>query len=170
MITALLALLLTANAPGAPESEGPSLIKLVVANPNVVRGTILKSNSWRDGNEYRTKYTIAIFHQIRGQSPDMLITTVPGGTIRGRTQHTNGVPVWNEGDIVVLFLNEDLDVALDGLFTVDGNVLIDPLSDREGRFPSLYSELTQDLGRVAQFTQLPRAHDPRLPKVPSEGP
>jgi hypothetical protein len=167
MISLIFAFLLSLSAQAAPMNVGSSLTDLVMANPNVVRGTVVKSSSWSDGEDYQTKYTIAIFHQIRGQGPEMLTTTLPGGTVRERTQRIKGYPVWNEGDIVVLFLDSDLNLAIQGMFTVEGNVLIDPFKKRAGNFPSLYTELTHDLRRVTHFSPLPRGRALRGPKAPT---
>jgi hypothetical protein len=167
MISLFIAFVLSLSAHASQLEVGPSLTDLVVANPNVVRGTVVKSSSWTDGEDYQTKYTIAIFHQIRGQGPEMLTTTLPGGTVRERTQRIHGYPVWNEGDIVVLFLDVDLNLAVQGMFTVEGNVLVDPFEQRKGSFPSLYTELTHDLRRVTHFSPLPRGRALRGPKAPS---
>ncbi len=168
MIIAALALLCISAYAG--DESAASLSELVAENPNVVRGTVLRTTSWRDGDAYATKYTIAIFHQLRGQGPEMINTTLPGGTIRGRTQRSAHIPVWQEGDIVVLFLDDKLNVAMDGMFTVDGNLLVDPIANRAGSFPDLYTELTSDLRQVAVFSQLPRERALRLPKIPLEAP
>jgi len=167
MTSLFFAFLLSVGALAGPVQQGPSLIDLVIASPNVVRGTVVKSVSWRDGEEYKTKYTFAVYHQIRGQGPEVLSATLPGGTIRGRTQHVQGYPVWHEGDMVVLFLDPDLQIDTGGMFTVEGNILLDPYEGRTGAFPALYTELTHDLGRLTTFSPLPRERVLRGQRAPS---
>ena len=124
-----------------------NLADLFERSDSVVHGVVVLAESSASGRGLRTEVTIVVEDVLAGPERYELQLTLPGGRV-GRLQETvGGVPNWEEGDEVVVFVPRDGGTDLRGLFTVEHGQLLDPMSQREKGFPMTLAALRQALHR-----------------------
>lgn len=127
----MLPFLLDAVALASTFRELPDLAALRERSRAVVLGTVVDAVAVPARWGLVTTYTIAVERTLAGDAEDIVTVVLPGGRQDGLTQVFSDVPVWSPGDAVLVFLPHTGDKqALSGLFTVDGDQVLDPL----GRF------------------------------------
>lgn len=123
---ALLLTALVSQAHAATLVGGLDVPRLVAETPTVLRGIVFDTRTERIGDgSLRTEYTVEIESALRGEAPELLRVTLPGGRKGDIIQRFFGVPLLEEGDEVVLFVNDEGNVPLKGILTVDGDRLVD---------------------------------------------
>ena len=125
MLTATLLLSLSAQA-----NDVDLLDTLSQDAPNVVRGTIVATETTGRGTASRTEYSVQVDRTYRGNAPESFSLSLPGGTYEGVTWQPTGVPTWSAGQQIMVFLRDDGTVAKEGMFTLEHGVLLDTTEER----------------------------------------
>lgn len=126
----LLALLPLASA--SQWRQIPSLPSAADQARTVVVGTIVGRETEPAPFGLSTRYEILVEETLRGESSPYETLSLPGGRQGGLLQQFTGVPVWEVGDRVLVFLPpEGEPPALSGIFTLLGDLLLDPLLSRD---------------------------------------
>ncbi len=90
---------------GASTFVVPGLDVLVAMSSAVVRGEVVDASSRRADNErIVTDYTVRVDEVAAGQAGSTVQFTLPGGTIGDDGEVVTGMPTFQTGDQVVLFL------------------------------------------------------------------
>ncbi len=152
MISALLALSLGAPAHAASIDHSMALADMTIGTESVVRAVVVDANAREAHDGLRTRYTLAVEETLSGRPIDVVDLELPGGALDGLVQDVAGVPRWDLGADVVVFVPYDGRVRVRGVFTVDGDDLLDPLA-RASDFPRTVHQLTDDLHAI-------RTHSP----------
>lgn len=122
-------------------AEVPSLDTLARTSDAVIQGEVIGSNTDTCSVGLCTTHTILVQHVWTGTVGDIVEVTLPGGHRDGLTQRVSGVPLWDEGVRVVLFMKQGEPVSLTSLLTVtDDDRTHDPLN--RSFIPSTIDELT----------------------------
>ena len=116
-------------APGFASTfaDVPNLDRLVTDSAAVVQGEVLVSETAPCALGLCTTHTVLVERALKGQAPETLEVTLPGGTWGGLTQRAAGFPQWKEGTRVILFVTSEGTVPATGLITVADEKAVDPL-------------------------------------------
>lgn len=116
--------------------ELPALPALAPRSRAVVLGTVEAAETLEASWGLSTRYEIRVTSTLSGEAQELAVLELPGGRKDGLVQRFSGVPLWAEGDTVLVFLpHEGQRPLLAGLFTVvpdpvTGERLLDPLGSR----------------------------------------
>lgn len=115
----------------AGSGTAPSVTELAARSSSVVRGVVVGEVTEEDDRGLRTTYEVRVEQRLAGDAADLVHVTLPGGVLGDVCQTYAGVPLWESGDEVVVFLPEPGRAqSLLGVFGVDGDVLVDPWTAR----------------------------------------
>lgn len=135
-------LLITTSAWSATWREVPSLARLTEDSACVVRGVVRSAQSEEAPFGLVTTYEIDVEGTLAGVAPRVVTVTLPGGRADdGSAQTWSGVPLWAEGDEVLVFVRRDGRMPLAGVFTLRDHEVVDPLG-RFGGWTPLDSDLS----------------------------
>lgn len=121
-----LACLATADA--STFRDIPTLATLTDEAESIVEGEVILARTSPCSLGLCTTHTILVQQVLKGDPAETLEITLPGGRYQGLVQRAAGIPLWSEGDHVLVFVHADGEARLHGLMTVtdDGRTL-DPL-------------------------------------------
>lgn len=122
----LLALLLGSPALAARTTPPTDVATLAARSAAVVHGEVIAADTTVDGPDVRTTYVVAPTRTVRGVAPARITVELPGGRVGEAVVSTTGAPVWQVGDDVLVFVEPDGDVPMDGVFTVREDFVVDP--------------------------------------------
>ena len=142
--------LLLGMAHGASFRAPLDLPALLETARTVAYGVVTEARCAPDGES--TRYTVAVYGTLAGELSDEVTVRLPGGTCHGTTLFVPGVPAWNTGDEVVVFVPRDEVIVLRGAFVVHDDLSLhrNPTwytADFPGTLDDLLVDL-QDLGRA----------------------
>jgi hypothetical protein len=110
-------------------SRIPELDELAQRSRALVVGTVEAAESEPAPYGLSTRYEIRVSQTVRGPEQELVVIELPGGRWEGLTQQFVGVPLWEEGETVMVFVPpEGSRPSLAGVFTVRGDVLVDPVA------------------------------------------
>ncbi len=135
MIGTLAALLLALDPAHASTFDGvPTLAQLVGRSASVVQGEVIDLQTKPCSLGFCTTYSVLVLqswkHTAARPAPEVVDVTLPGGRLDGLTQRASGIPLWQLGAQVVLFISESGTVPWTGVLTLDGDRVLDPLHAR----------------------------------------
>lgn len=111
---------------GASTFVVPDLDRLVAMSSAVVRGTVISTTCRRaDNGRIVTDYTVAVQEVATGKLDDgstTMMFTMPGGTVGDVGETVTGLPVFQTGDQVILFVKNPAPQSHDGV--VPGHYLV----------------------------------------------
>jgi len=133
------------NAHASSTHHALDLATLTERSERIIQGEVVavQPKEARDG--IRTTYTVVVYDTLLGLPLEEVTVTLPGGRMGDIVQRVSGVPLYKEGDEVVLFLTGENRPILRGLFTVEAHRLQDPLPDRAADFPETIEELREQI-------------------------
>lgn len=104
----LFALLISFSRDTAAQTKRVSVDELARASTSVVHGRITSVRSfWTDDKHYiMTEVTIRVDDALRGSAPSETILTIPGGRVGSTLYEISDMPVFVEGEEVVVFVWE----------------------------------------------------------------
>ncbi len=124
----LCSLLFATTATASTFAEVPGLEALSAASAGVVRGVVSEVQTEACSLGLCSTYTVTVEEVIAGAAPDTIALTLPGGRLGGLEQRASGIPTWELGAEVVLFLRADGTAPLTGLISLRHGRPVDPLS------------------------------------------
>ena len=122
--------LLVSVASATTFAEVPNIERLTDDSKAIVQGEVLVSETKPCSVGLCTKHTVLVHETLKGQPQETVEVTVPGGRLNGLTQRAAGVPLWEEGSKVILFVSDAGTVPLTGLLTLEAGRPVDPLYRR----------------------------------------
>ena len=130
-------LVLASVAEASSLTRIPELSELRDRSHAVVAGVVLDVATERVSYGLLTSYTVAVDRTLAGAGSDVVTVRLPGGREGDLVQSFSDVPRWHAGDHVIVFVpREGGRQSLAGVFTVDGDRVIDPL-ERWAEVPSV---------------------------------
>lgn len=153
-LIALMTLLATPALAGSWD-HATGLAELAEESASVAHGVVVAVQTRQGFDGLRTRYTVVVEDTLAGRPLDEVTVELPGGVDGDLRQTVVGVPVWHEGDEVLVFVPWEGRVSLRGIFTVEGDEVIDPAPQRTEPIPSRLGELADALhalrlGRVGR--------------------
>ncbi|MEQ1507414.1 MAG: hypothetical protein ABMB14_34615 [Myxococcota bacterium] len=129
----MLVLSLVSVAEASSWSRVPSLAELAERSRAVVVGEVVDAETTRCPTGYCTRYVIEVDEALAGDPESTVEVTLPGGHLDGLTQRYFGIPIWEPGVRVAVFVpREGAPQPLAGVFTVDDDaLLVDPIARPE---------------------------------------
>lgn len=118
----------TRDADGLPiptTKDQEVLRELMDFAPNVVHAMVVKADTHSTSAGLMTAYTFAVFETFHGKTAEMFTFWLPGGQRGGVRQRSYGVPIFDEGDDVVLFVRPEGDALYRGMFEMKDGQLLD---------------------------------------------
>jgi hypothetical protein len=107
----------------------PELAELAERSSAVVTGEVTATTVSGTPHGLSTRYVVAVDRTLAGPAVDEVQVDLPGGSLGGLTQRFAGVPVWSEGERVLVFVPKDGDPQpLSGLFSLAGEDVVDPIA------------------------------------------
>ncbi|PYS56139.1 MAG: hypothetical protein DMG13_01270 [Acidobacteria bacterium] len=85
-----------------------SLDDLVSKSRSIVIGHVLESRTfWTDDHKLiMTAYTVQVQENIKGNTPQIIVITTIGGQVGNTVLHVAGMPMFENGESAVLFLEQ----------------------------------------------------------------
>jgi hypothetical protein len=82
--------------------------ELVAKANTIVEGDVVSSNSHRssDGKLILTDYLVSVKESIKGNAPQTVTVTTIGGKVGNTVLRVSGMPVFQNGEKIVLFLEQ----------------------------------------------------------------
>lgn len=142
----LCSILFATTATASTFAEVPDLQTLSATSTGVVRGVVADVQTAECSLGLCSTYTVTVEEVVSGQAPDTVELTLPGGRAGGLVQRASGIPLWEPGAEVMLFLRADGTAPLTGLISLRHGQPIDPLSRK---VPETLAEL-EGLVRTVQ--------------------
>ncbi|MEZ4234799.1 MAG: hypothetical protein R3F59_01260 [Myxococcota bacterium] len=115
------------TAHGATFSRVPDWPELAGRSHAVVQGVVVAADVFPTPQGVATRYEIEVDEVIAGPRDQAVQLVLPGGRAGDLVQRYGGVPLWDVGDEVVVFVPAAGPAMLAGVLTVDGGELVDPL-------------------------------------------
>ena len=115
------------SGPKLPVADNPEqevLRELMNFAPNVVRAMVVKADTKSTSAGFMTSYTFAVFETFHGSTTEMFSFWLPGGQRGSVRQRTYGVPLFDEGDNVLLFVRDGGDALYRGMFTLENGQIM----------------------------------------------
>jgi hypothetical protein len=149
--------LLTAAASASTWSAVPDLAELAARSEAVVHGEVVSATAAPAPWGVSTRYEIRVEETLAGTASGHVTVDLPGGHWDGRVQRFGGVPLWEEGDQVVVFLPRPGErPSLGGALTVGADdALLDPL--RRPAAPQQLEELRKRVRTSSGAADSPRS-------------
>ena len=99
-------LISSANIPAFGQAAQVSLQELAQASSDVVVGAVSGKQSFWEGNRSRifTEIRLKVSERVKGDAPDETVVIVPGGQIGNTLYEVSDMPVFIEGEEVLVFL------------------------------------------------------------------
>ena len=113
--------------PMLPVAQTPDqdvLRELMNFAPNVVRAMVVKADTKSTSAGFMTAYTFAVFETFHGSTAEMFTFWLPGGQRGSIRQRTYGVPLFDEGDNVLLFVRDGGDALYRGMFKLESGQIM----------------------------------------------
>ncbi len=92
-----------------------------------------------------TRYLIDVEEVLAGTHADQVTVVLPGGRVGDMAQVVSGVPMWSEGDEVLVFVPRSRQVSMHDVMSIDDGLVIDLRPD--SLLPGTVSELERQLAR-----------------------
>ena len=145
----LVGLLASNPALGATFGSLPDIETLAERSKAVIRGSVIETESGPCSLGICSTHTVRVESTLSGKAPQTVKVTVPGGRMDGWVQRASGVPFWEVGSTVILFVAEDDSVPLTGLLTVQEDRIVDEL---QRTVPARVDDLTALVRKTAGST------------------
>jgi hypothetical protein len=125
----MIASLLVGSVAGAATfARVPDWSELAGRSHTVVAGVVTSADAAPAPIGVVTRYEIEVTDVLAGAPEALVVLELPGGRVGDLVQRFGGVPLWEVGDEVVVFLPARGPALLSGLLTCDGDQLLDPLA------------------------------------------
>jgi len=144
MIPLLLALLCSPCEASSTSRTQP-ISEIAAESAAVAVGIVVAARTEPADHGLRTRYTVVVVESLQGEPGEELTVVLPGGRWEGLVQRFHEVPLWSEGDEVVVCVPAHGPVRFQGLLTVADGELLDPLDRGEDLVPRTLDELAREL-------------------------
>lgn len=84
--------------------EKLSVDEMIQKSTSIVRGTVISTSSVQRGSLIYTTYRLKVSEHLKGQTPDIVDVSVPGGAYGKLRQTIPGAPALNTGPEYVIFI------------------------------------------------------------------
>lgn len=105
-------------------NDEPLIERLVRQSAVAFAGVVMGQEVQEGPGHLVTQYTIAMTESLLGEGRDVHVVQLPGGRTPDVTVQAVGVPLWELGDEVVVFLRPDGVPSLRGLFRLEGSEVV----------------------------------------------
>ena len=133
------------SAIGATGHHGQDLTTMRDRSEQVIRGVVRTAESTMTHQGIVTEYVIDVEEVLYGTPIHMISLRLPGGKYQDLIERVSGVPIWQHGDEVVVFVPQTGPVSLTGMFTLFNEALVTEMPHLQTVFPRTIAEFEDQL-------------------------